>query len=44
VRSLKDRFLSDYRDPDPREARQAAEDGAHRALAEAIAVRSGIPA
>jgi len=44
VRSLKDRFLADYRDPDPREARQAAEDGAHRALAEAIAVRSGIPA
>ena len=44
VRALKDRFLADYRDPDPKAARQAAEDGAHRALAESIAVRSGIPA
>jgi beta-N-acetylhexosaminidase len=44
VRALKDRFLAGYRDPDPRLARQAAENGAHRALAEAIAVRSGIPA
>jgi beta-N-acetylhexosaminidase len=44
VRALKDRFLAGYRDPDPRLARQAAGSGAHRALAEAIAVRSGIPA
>jgi beta-N-acetylhexosaminidase len=44
VRALKDRFLAGYRDPDPRLARQAAESGAHRALAETIAVRSGIPA
>jgi beta-N-acetylhexosaminidase len=44
VRALKDRFLAGYRDPDPKLARQAAGSGAHRALAEAIAVRSGIPA
>jgi beta-N-acetylhexosaminidase len=42
VRALKDRFLTGWRDPDPQQARQAADNGAHRALAEAIAVRSGI--
>ena len=42
VRALKDRFLLGYRDPDPKRARQAAESGLHRALAEEIAVRSGI--
>jgi beta-N-acetylhexosaminidase len=44
VRALKERFLAGYRDPDPKEARQAAGRGEHRALAESIAVRSGIPA
>jgi beta-N-acetylhexosaminidase len=44
VRALKDRFLSGYSDPDPREARLAAGRGAHRALAERIAAASGIPA
>ncbi len=44
VRALKERFLVGYRDPDPKEARQAAGRGEHRALAESIAVRSGIPA
>jgi beta-N-acetylhexosaminidase len=44
VRALKERFLADYRDPDPKQARQAAGSGEHRALAETIAVRSGIPA
>ena len=44
MRALKDRFLLGYRDPDPKRARQAAESGLHRALAEEIAVRSGIPA
>jgi beta-N-acetylhexosaminidase len=44
VRALKDRFLAGYRDPDPKEARQAAGRGEHRALAETIAVRAGIPA
>jgi beta-N-acetylhexosaminidase len=44
VRALKERFLAGYRDPDPREARQAAGRGEYRALAESIAVRSGIPA
>ncbi len=42
VRALKDRFLTGYRDPDPKRARQAAESGTHRALAESIAVRSGV--
>jgi len=42
VRALKDRFLAGYVDPDPRQAREAAGSAAHRALAEAIAVRSGI--
>ena len=44
VRALKELFLAGYRDPDPKEAREAAERGEHRAVAEAIAVRSGIPA
>ena len=44
VRALKERFLAGYQDPDPRLAREAAGRGEHRALAEAIAVRSGIPA
>jgi beta-N-acetylhexosaminidase len=43
VRALKDRFLLGYRDPDPKRARAAAESGSHRALAEEIAARSGIP-
>jgi beta-N-acetylhexosaminidase len=44
VRALKERFLAGYRDPDPKEARRVAGKGEHRALAEAIATRSGIPA
>jgi beta-N-acetylhexosaminidase len=44
VRALKERFLGDYRDPDPREARQVAGRSAHRALAETIAAGSAIPA
>ena len=44
VRALKDRFLAGYRDPDPREAREAAGRSQYRALAEEIAARSGIPA
>jgi beta-N-acetylhexosaminidase len=44
VRALKERFLAGYRDPDPREAREAAGRAEHRAIAEAIAARSGIPA
>jgi beta-N-acetylhexosaminidase len=44
VRALKERFLAGYRDPDPREAREAAGRGEHRAIAEAIALRAGIPA
>jgi beta-N-acetylhexosaminidase len=44
VRALKDRFLAGYRDPDPKEARQAAGRGEYRALAESIAVRSGLTA
>jgi beta-N-acetylhexosaminidase len=44
VRALKERFLAGYRDPDPREAREAAGRGEHRALAETIAARSEIPA
>jgi len=44
VRALKDRFLAGYRDPEPKQARQAAEDGSHRALAERVAERSGLPA
>ncbi len=44
LRALKDRFLLGYRDPDPLQARLAAGRGEHRALAERIAERSGIPA
>jgi beta-N-acetylhexosaminidase len=44
VRALKERFLAGYRDPDPKEARMAAGSGEHRALADAIVARSGIPA
>ena len=44
VRALKERFLGGYRDPDPKEAREAAGRSEHRVLAEEIAVRSGIPA
>jgi beta-N-acetylhexosaminidase len=44
VRALKERFLAGYRDPDPREAREAAGRVEHRAVAERIAMRSGIPA
>jgi beta-N-acetylhexosaminidase len=44
VRALKDRFLAGYRDPDPKEARQAAGRGEYRALAESIGVRSGLTA
>jgi beta-N-acetylhexosaminidase len=44
VRALRERFLAGYRDPDPKEAREAAGRGEHRALAGAIAVRAGIPA
>jgi len=42
VRALKDRFLAGYVDPDPRRARDAAGSPTHRALADAIAVRSGM--
>lgn len=44
VRRLKARFLEGYRDPDPGEARRAAGASAHREIAEAIAVVSGLPA
>ena len=44
VRSLKERFLLGYRDPDPKQARLAAGRGDHRALAQLIAERSGSPA
>jgi beta-glucosidase-like glycosyl hydrolase len=44
VRRLKDRFLEGYRDPDPRAARDAAQRGEHRALAEEIATTSGLGA
>jgi beta-N-acetylhexosaminidase len=44
VRALKERFLAGYCDPDPKEARQAAGRIEHRALAEEVAARSGIPA
>jgi beta-N-acetylhexosaminidase len=43
VRALKERFLAGYRDPDPREAREAAGRVEHRAVAERIAAGSGIP-
>jgi beta-N-acetylhexosaminidase len=44
VRALKDRFLSGYHDPDPREARLAAGRVEHRALADEIVARAGISA
>ncbi|HSD67856.1 MAG TPA: glycoside hydrolase family 3 N-terminal domain-containing protein, partial [Vicinamibacteria bacterium] len=44
VRALKERFLAGYRDPDPKQARETAGRAEHRAIAEAIAARSGIPA
>ncbi len=44
VRALKERFLGGYVDPDPKRARQVAEDPRHRALAEQIALASGMPA
>ncbi len=44
MRALKDRFLLDYRDPDPVRARLAAGRAEHRALAQRIAVQSGVPA
>jgi beta-N-acetylhexosaminidase len=44
VRALKDRFLTGYRDPDPREARLAAGHPEHRALADEIVARAGISA
>jgi beta-N-acetylhexosaminidase len=43
VRALKERFLAGYRDPDPKQAREAAGRVEHRAIAETIAARSGIP-
>ncbi len=42
VNLLKERFLDGYRDPDPRDARQAAERAEHRAVAEEIAALSGL--
>jgi beta-N-acetylhexosaminidase len=44
VRALKERFLAGYADPDPKLARLVAEDLGHRALAEQIALASGMPA
>jgi beta-N-acetylhexosaminidase len=44
VARLKERFLTGYRDPDPRAARLAAGSAEHRALAEEIAVASGLSA
>jgi beta-N-acetylhexosaminidase len=44
IRVLKERFLAGYRDPDPKQAREVAGSVEHRAIAEAIALRSGIPA
>ncbi len=44
IRRLKDRFLLGYRDPDPKQARRVAGAAAHRALADEIAARAGIPA
>ena len=44
LRALKERFLAGYADPDPKAARLAAGRAEHRALAEEIAERSGIPA
>ena len=44
VRQLQERFLGEYRDPDPKQARLAAGRGEARALAESIASGSGLPA
>jgi beta-N-acetylhexosaminidase len=44
VKQLQERFLKDYRDPDPRVAREAAGRGEHRALAKEIVQASGLPA
>jgi beta-N-acetylhexosaminidase len=44
IRALKERFLAGYRHPDPRQARLVAARVDHRALAEEIVVRSGLPA
>jgi beta-N-acetylhexosaminidase len=44
VRTLQERFLGTYRDPDPREARQVAGRAEHRELAERIAAASGLSA
>jgi beta-N-acetylhexosaminidase len=44
VRLLKERFLAGYRDPDPKQAREAAGRVEHRAIAETIAARSGMTA
>jgi beta-N-acetylhexosaminidase len=43
LRRLKERFLLPYRDPLPKEARQAAGGDGRVALAEEIAARSGLP-
>jgi beta-N-acetylhexosaminidase len=42
IRRMKERFLLPYRDPDPREARQAAGAGERFALARDIAQRGGV--
>jgi beta-N-acetylhexosaminidase len=44
VRRLKERFLTGAPEPDPKRARVVAESLEHRALAEAIATGTGIPA
>jgi beta-glucosidase-like glycosyl hydrolase len=44
IRALKERFLADYRDPDPKAARAAAGRYEHRALAEQVAERAGLTA
>jgi beta-N-acetylhexosaminidase len=43
IRALKERFLRDLRDPDPKRARLAAGRADHLALAAGIVERSGIP-
>ena len=42
VQALKHRYLAGYGDPDPKQARLAADQAEHRALAEEIALRSGL--
>jgi len=44
LRAVKERFLAGWRDPDPKQARQASARGDHRALAEEIVARSGTSA